>query len=100
MAHHGEVYRLLMLVIAKPEKMPTLHPREQDMCLRVARRARLLGRLAGALESAALLEELPRVAADQLRSALIMADARARLALWELDRIAWAMRAHEETPLI
>jgi len=98
--YRGEVHRLLMLVIAEPEQLPTLDPAQLDMCLRLARRARLLGRLAGALDAAALLDDLPEIAADQLRSSLVMADARTRMALWELDRIARAVQPDESTPLI
>ena len=61
---------------------------------------RLHGRFAAALEDAGLFEELPQAAHDQLASALVMADARVRVALWELDRIQWATRDHPGVDLI
>lgn len=64
------------------------------------RRSRLLGRLAAAAEQSAVIECLPRVVADQLRSARVAAAARARAALWELDRVAYALRAQPGIPLV
>ncbi|WP_405234384.1 nucleotidyltransferase domain-containing protein [Lentisalinibacter salinarum] len=96
----AEVRRLLGLVVSAPARFPALSSSEQDLALRVARRARLLGRLAASLEEAGGLDELPMVVADQLHSAQIMVDARKRLALWELDRIAWAVGDDDELPLV
>lgn len=95
-----DVRRLLDLVINQPEQVPGLSGRELDLCLRIARRARLLGRLAVRLDRAGLTDQLPSAAADQLIAAKCMASARARLALWELDRVAWALRGRPNTPLI
>jgi len=95
-----EVRRLLGLVISAPEGFPALSRSEQDLALRVTRRARLLGRLADSLEQAGKLDSLPPIVADQLRSAQIMVEARKRLALWELDRIAWAVGDAAELPLV
>lgn len=64
------------------------------------RRLRLLGRLAVAAEQSAVTDRLPRVVADQLRSARVAAAARARAALWELDRVAYALRARPGIPLV
>ncbi len=64
------------------------------------RRLRLLGRLAVAAERSAVIDGLPRVVADQLRSARVAAAARARAALWELDRVAYALRAKPGIPLV
>lgn len=70
------------------------------MALRLTRRVRLLGRLGSKLKATGSLEELPQAAIDQLQSGMTMADARSRLAMWELDRIAWAMGADLFTPLV
>lgn len=94
------VRRLLRTVIGTPLRVPDLPIREMDLALRLARRAKILGRLAANLNEAGLFELLPGTAVDQLRSGLAMADARSRLARWELDRIAWAMRPDIDTPLI
>jgi hypothetical protein len=80
--------------------MLDLDPVDLDLAIRVARRARLLGRLCVAIDNAGKLDELPGVAADQLVGARVQAESRGRLALWELDRIAWATRGATEYPLI
>ena len=46
-------------------------------------------------QDAGVLESLPETARDQLQSALVLADSRTRLALWELDRISWALSDSE-----
>lgn len=95
-----EVRRLLDILIQDPSRMADLPVRELDLGLRIARRARLLGWVAHKLEDAGRLDELPAAAVDQLLSAKTMAEARARLALWELDRIAWALRDGDSAPLV
>ena len=94
------VRRLLNIVIRDPGGVTKLSTGELDLALRLTRRVRLLGRLGKNLCSAELMESLPSTAADQLLSGIAMADARSRLSLWELDRIAWAMRSDPSTPLI
>lgn len=71
-----------------------------DLALRLARRARLLGRLAARLEDSGALSELPARAADQLRAALVSAAARERLARWEMIRVAEVLRDTDVGPLI
>lgn len=71
-----------------------------DLTLRVARRARLLGRLSVDLRTAGIFESLPLVVQDQLQSAEIMAESRARMALWELDRMVWALPAEQSAQLV
>ncbi len=95
-----DLRRLLVLSITRPQDLVTLSVRELDLALRLARRARLLGRLAVRLQAAGQLDRLPAVAADQLAAALAMADARKRIARWELDRIARAVRPAPEIPLV
>jgi len=94
------VRRLLGIVIFKPQDVPNLSTRELDMTLRLTRRVSLLGRLGSKLQATGLLESLPQVAVDQLQSGMALAEARSRLALWELDRIAWAMGTDLSTPLV
>jgi len=97
---NADARRLLLKAIRDPAAMADLPDAELDLTLRVARRARLLGRLGHALKTRELLETLPQVVADQFLGALAMADARARLARWELDRIDWALGADSSMPLI
>ena len=91
---------LLTTVVLEPRSLPSLPVEELDLVIRVARRARLLGRLCIALESEGLLEQLPPAAVDQLAGGRAHAESRMRLALWELDRIAWAAGEEVDFPLI
>lgn len=95
-----QVRRLLNIVVLESQRITELSTGELDLALRLTRRVRLLGRLGENLVSAGLLESLPPLTADHLRGSMAMADARSRLALWELDRIARAMRSDQSIPLI
>ena len=77
---------LVHTALDDPKAMAVLSPADMDLAIRLLRRLRLLGVVAYRLEDAGLLEELPAVARDQFRSAQVLAESRARLALWELDR--------------
>lgn len=94
------VRRLLNVAVLDPQETINLALPDLDLLLRLARRVRILGRLGEQLSATGGLESLPAVAADQLISGMAMADARARLARWELDRIDWAMGDDTETPLV
>ncbi len=96
-AHQKYVRRLLDMVLRKPDTVAGMTVADLDLTLRVARRVRLLGRLAVDLQAASLFQSLPQVAKDQLLSAVALADSRTRLARWELDRIAWALSNHPGT---
>ena len=87
----ADLRQLLNAALADPASMLDLPPGHLDMTLRLARRGKLLGRLASTLKERKSFDALPEVASDQLQSALAMAKARERLALWELDRIACAV---------
>jgi len=97
---NDEARRLLVQAVRDPAAIADLSEADLDLTLRVTRRARLLGRVGHALQTLGLLETLPQVVADQFLGALAMADARARLARWELDRIDWALGADSSMPLI
>lgn len=94
------VRRLLDIVINDPYSVPDLAAADLDLALRLTRRVNLLGRLAVKLERADKIDTLPQVAVDQLVSARMMAEARQRVAKWELNRIAWAMRSEPTIPLV
>jgi hypothetical protein len=98
--HQATATALLTRAVLTPAELLELSPSDLDLAIRVARRARLLGRICVALENAGLLDQLPGVAADQLLGAKAHAASRTRLALWELDRIAWAVRDDVDYPLI
>jgi hypothetical protein len=91
---------LLTAALRDPALVVELTSVELDLLLRVARRCRLLGRLASDLQSLALMQSFPPTAVDQLQSALIAADAQSRMARWELNRIAWALEGLEDVPVV
>lgn len=87
----AEVRRLLNIVLSHPTDVTKMSLTDLDLTLRITRRARLLGWLAYQLREENLLGQLPEPAVEQLNSALAGADARGRLARWELNRVAWAL---------
>ena len=100
MSPQQQVRELLCRALSDPASLLEVCPTDLDLTLRIARRARLLGRLAYRLDALGQLEVFPPVVSDQLRSALVGAQAEARTALWELDRIAWALRDLPEVPVV
>ena len=90
------IANLLKRALQAPASVPELSAPDLDLLIRVARRVRLLGRLAADLRAAGVFDTLPPVARDQLDGTLVYAEARVRLLRWELDRIA---RALADTPL-
>lgn len=84
---------LLVRVLQDPSTLPELATPELDLALRLLRRARLLGRIAAGLTDADCAR-LPETAREQLDSASVLAAARTRAALWELDRVVYVLRLH------
>ena len=84
------VRKLVVSVLNEPDVLLQLSPGELDLVLRVLRRLRLLGYVADGIRSERS-DRLPAQAIDQLASAQRLSDARARIARWELDRLAWAL---------
>ena len=99
-APRAVVLRLLRLALDDPGAAAQLPVRELDLLLQLLRHVRLHGRFASDLEKVGAFESLPRVAQQQLESILFYADARKRVALWELDRIAWATRDRLDLDLV
>ena len=86
------VRRLLLGVLRAPETAATLRPAELDLVLRVARRVRVLGRLADRLGRLGLISGLPAAAREQLESTTVVVAARLRSVRWELDRLLAALQ--------
>jgi len=95
-----EVRRSILRTLGDPAAVAALPPGELDFTIRVVRRAKLLGRLAWRLRQAGLLEALPQTAIDALQGALATAEARTRVARWELNRIARALADEATLPLV
>lgn len=96
----GRVRAHVVAALRDPASLTALAPGELDFTLRVLRRSRLLARIAWQLREQGLLERLPRQAQDALVGALATTEARARLARWELDRLAWALADLPDLPLV
>ena len=95
-AHQRYVRALLKRVLQEPVALTNMDTSDLDLAIRVARRVRLLGRLAVDLKESGAFDALPLVVKDQLQSALVLAESRARLAFWELDRLALALSDRPE----
>jgi hypothetical protein len=98
--HQRNVRALLDRALRDPTVLTEMSAADLDLTIRIARRVRLLGRLAVDLQECGAFDGLPQVAKDQMQSALILAESRARLANWELDRIVWALPDRLDTGLI
>ncbi len=98
-APNQQAQRLLLEALRTPENLPALSPVDWDLLLRVARRARLLGRLQSDLAQAGLLESIPPRAAAHLRASRNVIEHRKTLVSWEVNRILWALKGIE-VPLI
>ncbi len=83
-----------------PRSVLDLSDPDLDLVIRLARRVRLLGNLALALKQLDVFDALPLVARDQFESALAYADARVRVAQWEMNRVALALRGQMPDKLI
>lgn len=91
--------QLLLQALQAPEKLPGLPPADWDLLLRVARRARVLGRLESDLARAGLLGDVPPRTAAHLRAARNVIAHRNTLISWEVNRLLWALKGID-VPLI
>ncbi|MCH9004541.1 MAG: nucleotidyltransferase family protein [Proteobacteria bacterium] len=98
--HQRNVRALLGRALRDPTALTEMSDADLDLTIRIARRVRLLGRLAADLQECGAFDELPQIAKDQMQSALVLAESRARLACWELDRIDWVLSDSLDTDLI
>ena len=96
----SEVRGLVLRALRQPECLPQLPLRQLDLAIRVLRRAQLLAHVAWRLREAGELEQLPAAARDAMLGALVIAESRARVARWELNRIALALADESTVPLI
>jgi hypothetical protein len=94
------VRRLLTTAVRDPQAVVSLPERDLDLLLRLARRVRLLGRLADRLERTQLLATLPSAAREQLESSIVVVQARSRATRWELNRLAATLREPPEMRVV
>jgi hypothetical protein len=84
--------KLLLDALKMPEALPALPLADWELLLRVARRARVLGRMESALHHAGLLGDIPPRAAAHLRAARNVIAHRKTLISWEVNRLLWALK--------
>ncbi len=84
--------QLLVQALINPDCLIVYTNTDWELLIRLARRVKLLGRLAMMLKQRSLLEKIPQRAAYQLRSSLIQAERLQQLSHWELNRVLWALQ--------
>jgi hypothetical protein len=83
--------RLLIETLQAPARVERFDAADWDLVLRQAQRARLLARLARAVEAAVGLKDLPPRVAERLTAALRVGQLQERAVRWEVNRIERAL---------
>ncbi|WP_245535914.1 nucleotidyltransferase domain-containing protein [Thiorhodococcus drewsii] len=83
---------LLLAALREPARLGDLRAADWNLLLRVARHARLLGRLAEDVADAGLWSTVPERAARQLQSARTLVAHRQIRLTWEVDRVLWVLQ--------
>jgi len=86
-SHH----QLLLKALVNPDCLVDYSDPEWELLIRIARRVKLLGRLALLLKHYNLWDGVPERIANQLTSALVQAEKLRQQTSWELNRIIWAL---------
>jgi len=86
---------ILLTALRDPVHAARLDVEAWDLLLRLARRTRLLGRLAVIMEEMKLESELPARVLDHLAAARVFVNWRQRAARWEINRILAALQESE-----
>jgi Uncharacterised nucleotidyltransferase len=92
--HH---HQILLEALINPECLAHYKAAEWELLIRLARRVKLLGRLALLVKQHDLWECVPLRATNQLASVLVQAGRLRQSALWELNRILWALEGFDTT---
>lgn len=92
--------RLLIQSLLYPERLASLCPGEWDALLRLAKRLRLLGRVAAEVERLDLRAAIPATAREVLDADQTALQHRHTLITWELDRILWALQDAAYQPVL
>jgi hypothetical protein len=96
----AQAMALAFAAVRDPASLAGIAPAQLDLTLRVMRRLRLLGRVAWQLDSRGLLRNFPPIVIEQLRSALVLAEARSRLLRWELVQLANCLQPATHGPVV
>ena len=90
---------VLLTALRDPAQMAGFGPTEWDLLLRIARRTRLLGRLAVIMEERGELEQLPSIVRDHFSAAQGFVRHYQRTACWEVNRLLAALD-NRDLPLV
>lgn len=90
-------HQILLAALTNPACLAHYTNAEWELLIRLARRVKLLGRLALLVKEYDLWACAPLRTTNQLTSALIQATKLRQSALWELDRILWALEDFDTT---
>jgi hypothetical protein len=88
---HNKAAKILLTALSDPAETVTFGVDDWDLLLRLARRTRLLGRLAGCVDDLGLLQNVPEKVAEHFTAARVFVEQRQRMARWEIDRILKAL---------
>ena len=86
---HGT--NILLTALSDPVQAVSFGAEEWDLLLRLARRTRLLGRIAVCMDDSGLLEKVPAKVVDHFTAARVIVDQHQRMACWEINRILQAI---------
>ena len=95
--HRGT--EILLTALREPGRMTGFGLDEWDLLLRIARRTRLLGRLAVIMDETGELEQLPASVRDRFTAARVFVSQYQRTARWEINRILAALEG-SDVPLV
>ena len=90
---------ILLTALRDPAQMSGFGPAEWDLLLRIARRTRLLGRLAVIMQERGELEQLPLIVRDHFSAAQVFVRHYQRTACWEVNRLLAAL-GNRDLPLV
>jgi len=85
-------HQLLVQALINPDCLIDYANADWELLIRLARRVKLLGRLAMMLKQRNMLEKIPHRAANQLKSSLIQTKKLQQQNHWELNRVLWALQ--------
>lgn len=83
-----------------PECLANYTDAQWELLIRLARRVKLLGRLALQIKALDLWDATPPRIQHQLVSASVQAEKLQQLTQWELDRVLWALESFETTIIV
>ncbi|MDX2457481.1 MAG: nucleotidyltransferase family protein [Gammaproteobacteria bacterium] len=95
--NHGT--EILLTALREPGRMTGFGLDEWDLLLRIARRTRLLGRLAAIMDETGEMEQLPASVRDHFMAARVFVSQYQRTARWEINRILAALEGRD-VPLV